>query len=72
MLSGNPSSFAAQSFSVRERPSVRWPRFSGDPGLIIPRGQRLPEEVRYAALKARRRRAQAAARRELGLLDRTA
>ena len=71
MLSANLSS-AERSFSVRELSSVRRARFSGDPGLIIPRGQHPAEEVRRAKLTASRRRAQAAARHELDLLDRTA
>ena len=71
MLSADLSS-SERSFSAHELSSVRRSRFSGDPGLIIPRGQHPPEEVRRAKLTASRRRAQAAARRELDLLDRTA
>jgi len=71
MLGANLSS-SERSFSAHELSSVRRSRFSGDPGLIIPKGQRLSAEARRAALGVRRRRAQAAVRQELGLLDRTA
>ena len=71
MLGADVSS-QERSFPAHELSSVRRSRFSGDPGLIIPKGQRLSEEVRHVVLEARRRRAQAAARQELGLLDRTA
>ena len=71
MLSADLSS-SERSFSAHELSSVRRSRFSGDPGLIIPKGQRLSEEVRLATLEARRRRAQAVARQELDLLDRSA
>ena len=71
MLGADVSS-PERSFPAHELSSVRRSRFSGDPGLIIPKGQRLSEEVRHVVLEARRRRAQAAARQELGLLDRTA
>jgi hypothetical protein len=71
MLGADVSS-PERSFPAHELSSVRRSRFSGDPGLIIPKGQRLSEEVRHVVLEARRRRAQATARQELGLLDRTA
>lgn len=49
--------------------SARMHHFSGDVGLIVPPGQPLTAEARHAALDHRRRRAQVAARRVLGLLD---